>query len=174
MSITLETHRLMLRPFRLDDLDRLSALMANPDFMRFSLGVYSREKTQEFLNKLIGWQESGIPSLYAVIFKQTGDLLGYCGFYHPEGFEDVEIGYRLDPQYWNQGIITEAARRVRNYGFDELKLGRLISLIHPENVASRRVAEKNGMTVERETLFRGLLTQVFAITRQQWLAAGDV
>ena len=144
--------------------------MANADFMRFSVGAYSLDQTEQFLNKLIGWQESGIPSLYAVILNQTGELLGYCGFYHPEGFEDVEIGYRLEPKYWNHGLITEAARAVRDHGFSELKLDHLISLIHPQNVASRRVAEKTGMTLETETLFKGFPTQVFGITRERWTA----
>jgi len=170
MAPSLQTERLLLRRFRHDDLDRLAELMANADFMRFSLGVYSRDKTEQFLNKLMGWQNKGVPSLYAVTLKQAGELLGYCGFYHPDGFEDVEIGYRLDPRYWNQGIITEAARAVRDCGFSAWKLDRLISLIHPENVPSRRVAEKNGMTFERDTLFKGFPIQVFAISRERWLA----
>lgn len=164
------TPRLVLRPFRAEDLDRLSELMANPDFMRFSPGVYSRDRTHQFLEKIIGWNENSIPSLYAVTLAEAGTLLGYCGFYHPEGFEDTEIGYRLDPEYWNRGLITEAARAVRDYGFAELQLNRLISLIHPENIPSRRVAEKNDMSLERETTFRGFPTQVFAIRRQQWQA----
>ena len=143
--------------------------MANPDFMRFSVGVYSREKTQQFLEKIIGWNENNIPSLYAVTLGEGAPLLGYCGFYHPEGFEEVEIGYRLDPHYWNRGLITEAARAVRDCGFSEWKLDKLISLIHPDNTPSRRVAEKNGMTLERETTFRGFPTQVFAISRAQWV-----
>ena len=165
---TLQTERLVLRPFRQDDLDRLSELMANPGFMRFSTGLYSREQTATFLDKLLGWDEKGIPSLFAVILSETGDLLGYCGFYHPEGFDDTEIGYRLDPEFWNRGFATEAARAVRDCGFREWKLDRLISLIHPENIPSRRVAEKNGMTPERLTTFKGFPTQVFAITRQHW------
>jgi len=74
-------------------------------------------------------------------------LVGYCGFFHhPEhGIEDIEIGYRLHPDYWNRGLITEGARAVRDHGFRDLKLTCLISLIHPENTPSRRVAEKNGM-----------------------------
>ena len=166
---TLQTSRLILRPFRQDDLDRLSELMANPGFMRFSTGLYSREQTATFLDKLLGWEEKGIPSLFAVILPETGDLLGYCGFYHPEGFDDTEIGYRLDPEFWNRGFATEAARSVRDCGFREWKLDRMISLIHPENIPSRRVAEKNGMTLERETTFKGFPTQVFAITRDKWL-----
>src|SRR6266550_5547922 len=170
MPSALKTERLILRSFRRDDLDRLSELMANPGFMRFSTGVYSREQTAIFLNKLIGWDDSGIPSLFAVILPKTEVLLGYCGFYHPEGFDDTEIGYRLDPDFWNKGYATEAARAVRDCGFSEWKVENLISLIHPENIPSRRVAEKNGMTLERETTFKGFPTQVFAISRERWSA----
>lgn len=166
------TARLILRPFQLTDLERLAELMANPGFMRFSSGVYSREQTEQFLNKITGWTNDRIPSLYAVALQNTTRVLGYCGFYHPEGFEETEIGYRLDPEYWNRGLITEAARAVRDYGFAELQLQKLISLIHPENIPSRRVAEKNGMQLERETTFKGFPTQVFAIRRERWLAAG--
>src|SRR5207248_11615758 len=84
--------------------------------------------------------------------------------------EEVDISYRLDPAYWNRGLITEAARTVRDHAFEDLKLPRVISLIHPENIPSRRVAEKNGMKVEKEITFRGFPTLVFAITREQWLA----
>ena len=60
---------------------------------------------------------------------------------------------------------------MRDYGFRDLKLSRVISLIHPDNTPSRRVAEKNGMQLERETIFRGFPTHVFAITREQWLVS---
>ncbi len=82
---------------------------------------------------------------------------------------EIEIGYRLRRDFWNRGLATEAARTVRDHGFRDLKFERVISLIHPENHASRRVAEKNGMILERETTFRSFPTFVFAITRQRWL-----
>ena len=170
LNSTLQTDRLLLRPFCHDDLDKLSELMANSSFMRFSTGIYSREQTATFLDKILGWGEQGTPSLFAVVLPETRALIGYCGFYHPEGFEDTEIGYRLDPQFWNRGFASEAAHAVRDCGFREWKLNRLISLIHPENIPSRRVAEKNGMTLERETTFKGVPTQVFAITREKWSA----
>jgi RimJ/RimL family protein N-acetyltransferase len=71
--------------------------------------------------------------------------------------------------FWNHGLTTEAARAARDHGFRDLKLEYVISLIHPENQASRRVAEKNGMILEKETTFRGFPTFVFAITRTQWM-----
>lgn len=169
---TIETPRLILRPFQPDDLDRLAELMANPGFTRFSLGPYDRTKTEVFLNKILRYEREGLPSLFAVTIRPDPTVFGYCGFYHlPEhGIHDVEIGYRLHPDYWNRGLITEGARTVRDYGFRDLKLPKVISLIQPENIPSRRVAEKNGMTVEKEITFRGFQTLVFALTREDWLA----
>ena len=171
---TLETERLILRSFREEDVERMAQLFANPDFMRFSLGVFTeRKQTVAFIEKVMGWDHAGIPSQFAVVRRgEDGVIIGYCGFfYHPEQrIEDIEIGYRLDPGYWNRGLITEAARAVRDHGFRDWKLSRVISLIHPENVPSRRVAEKNGMKVEKEITFRGFLTLVYAMTRQEWLA----
>ena len=99
-------------------------------------------------------------------------MIGYCGFFHQQvdGTEEIEIGYRFDPDYWSRGLATEAARAVRGHAFRDLKLQRVISLIHPDNAPSRRVAEKNGMKIEKKTVFRGFPTLVFAITREQWLA----
>ena len=169
----LQTARLTLRSFREEDVDAMARLFANPDFMRFSLGVFTkREQTIAFIEKVMGWDRAGIPSQFAVVPRGDDALIGYCGFfYHPEhGIEDIEIGYRLNPDYWNRGFITEAARAVRDHGFRDRKLSRVISLIHPENIPSRRVAEKNGMTIEKQITFRGFPTLVYAMTLDQWLA----
>ena len=79
-----------------------------------------------------------------------------------------KLVYRLDPAHWNRGLITEA---VRDYAFVGLKLPRVISLIHPENIPSRRVAEKIGLMPEKEITFRGFPTIVFALSREHWQAA---
>jgi RimJ/RimL family protein N-acetyltransferase len=172
---TLETERLILRCFREEDVDLMAQLFANPDFMRFSLGVFTeRQRTVDFIEKVIGWDRASMPSQFAVVPRRQCGVIGYCGFFHhPEVPGEVEIGYRLHPDYWNRGLITEAARAVRDHGFAELNLSRLISLIHPENIPSRRVAEKNGMKVENEITFRGFPTLVYAITREQWLMIRD-
>jgi RimJ/RimL family protein N-acetyltransferase len=162
---SLQTARLILRPFVESDLDALSALMTNQDFMRFSLGVFSREETAGFLEKVRARDRAGLPSQFAVVLRENGRLVGYCGFFLQvvDEEEDLEIGYRIDPAFWNRGIATEAARAVRDHAFTKLNLRRVISLIHPDNAASRRVAEKNGMTPEKETVFRSFPTIVFSI-----------
>jgi RimJ/RimL family protein N-acetyltransferase len=166
---TLQTQRLDLRPFAESDLDEMSALMANADFMRFSLGVFSREQTASFLEKVRARDRAALPSQFAVIVRGDEHLVGYCGFFlqNVDDMEELEIGYRLDPSYWGRGLATEAARAVRDHAFNDLELSRVISLIHPDNIASRRVAEKNGMRPEKQTTFRGFPAIVFAINREE-------
>jgi ribosomal-protein-alanine N-acetyltransferase len=167
--VTLQTPRLLLRSFSEGDLDAMSALMANTDFMRFSLGVFSREQTTAFLAKVRTRDREGLPSQFAVVLRAQERLIGYCGFFSQivDEIEEIEIGYRLHPDHWGQGIATEAARAVRDHGFGYLKLPRLISLIHPDNLASQRVAEKNGMKPDRKTVFRGFPAIVYSISQAQ-------
>src|SRR5947208_12158110 len=155
----LQTARLTLRPFAESDLDRVGELMANEEFMRFSMGPMTRQQTAAFLQKVIRWNHAGLPSQFAVIERETGTLIGYCGFLHQEvdGAKEIEIGYRLHPDFWNRGLATEAARAVRDHAFCDLQLERVISLIHSDNHSSRRVAEKNGLTIEKLIIIIGFL-----------------
>ena len=167
----LETERLILRPFREDDLDALATLFANRDFMRFSGSDdgYTREQTAFVLGKFVGWNLAGVPSQFAVIWRENDEMIGYCGFLHQQldGERLIEIGYRFDPEYWNRGIATEAARAVRDHGFSDLRLEHVVSFIHPDNHASRRVAEKNGMVLEKRSTFRGFPTLVFGMCAKE-------
>jgi ribosomal-protein-alanine N-acetyltransferase len=171
--MTPETPRLILRSFRKEDTDVLAKLMANSDFMKFSLGVYTREQTAAFIEKILDWREKGPPSQFAVTGRGAGELIGYCGFFHQEvdGANEIEIGYRLDPDFWNRGLATEVARAVRDHAFRDLGLSRIISLIHLDNVASKRVAEKIGMIPEQTTIFKGFPTLIFALNREWWLTS---
>jgi ribosomal-protein-alanine N-acetyltransferase len=170
------TQRLVLRPFQSEDLDLFADFFLNEGFIQFSSGPFSRERVAEFVNKVIGWDRDGLPSQFVVTVRDSGTPIGYCGFFHQQvdGIAEIEIGYRLHPDFWNKGFATEAARAVRDIGFSDWKLHRVISLIHAENLASRRVAEKNGMILEKETTFKNFPTQVFAISREQWLALRGV
>jgi RimJ/RimL family protein N-acetyltransferase len=163
----LETSRLLLRRFTEGDLEALAVLMSDIDFMRFSLGPYSRGQTAIFLDRILAGYRDQLPSQFAVILRAENRLIGYCGFFPQvvDNTEEIEIGYRLDSKYWGRGLATEAAQAVRDHAFNDLELDHVISLIHPDNVASRRVAEKNGMIPEKETEFRGFPTVVFGIRR---------
>lgn len=166
----LETSRLLLRDFNETDLDALVELWRNEGFARFSGGAgLSREQTAGFLERVLVRVRASLPSQFAVVPREHGHLIGYCGFFlqNVDGVNELEIGYRLHPGFWGKGIATEAAQAVRDHAFADLGQRRVISLIHPDNTASRRVAEKTGLTLEKQTTFRGFPTLVFKLEQEQ-------
>src|SRR4051812_35214726 len=112
------TERLLLRPFQNDDLNLFAEFFANDGFMRFSTGPFSRERVAEFIDKVIGWDREGSPSQFVVAVRSSGASAGYCGFFHQQvdNRPEVEIGYRLHPDFWGKGFGTEAACAVRDRG----------------------------------------------------------
>jgi ribosomal-protein-alanine N-acetyltransferase len=90
--------------------------------------------------------------LWATIYKETGQFIGRCGLlpWTIDGQNEVEVAYLIRKAYWGQGLGTEVAQAILDYGFQELDLRRLICLIDKDNLASIRVAEKIGMTFEKE------------------------
>jgi ribosomal-protein-alanine N-acetyltransferase len=156
VRMVIETERLILREFKLSDLDDFSAVMADPLVMRFSItGPWDRDRTRRFLEGcLVDYSEDrwGF-GRWATIHKQDNRLIGFSGlarYDDVDGSSEVEIGYRLLPEYWGGGLGTESAQASRDFGFGHLRLTRLISMIQPGNLASVRVAEKIGMVCEKE------------------------
>lgn len=153
----IETQRTILRPFSLDDVDAVVSFLGDPEVMRFSLnGPYDRNQCEAFVKNNMEHHRLKGYALCAVVFKENGKVIGYCGFYDQviDGMEEVEVGYRLHTDYWNQGIATEVAAAVIDYGFRQLKCQRLISIIEADNAGSIRVAEKNGMHHEKDAVFK--------------------
>jgi ribosomal-protein-alanine N-acetyltransferase len=150
----LETERLILRHQVSEDLDDLWALYCNPNITKHIPDApRSREEAKEELE----WHMHGHPKhpemgLWATIHKETGKFIGRCGLlpWTIDGQDDVEVAYTIAEDYWGQGLGSEAARAILNYGFETLNLTRLICLIDAENAASIKVAEKIGMVFERE------------------------
>jgi RimJ/RimL family protein N-acetyltransferase len=150
----LETRRLILRRLLPDDLDSLFALYSDPEVRRyFPEGTLTYEETKEELE----WFLNGHPvhpqlGLWATIHKETRQFIGRCGLlpWTIDQRPEVEVAYLLAKEYWGQGLGTEAAQAILQYGFEQLQLSRLICLIDPENQASIKVARKIGMTFEKK------------------------
>lgn len=152
--IILETKRLMLRRQILEDLDDLWALYCNPEITRY---IPDAPRSREEARQELEWHMNGHPrfpefGLWATIHKETGKFIGRCGLlpWTIDGQNEVEVAYTIAQDYWGQGLGTEAARAILQYGFEKLNLSRLISLIDSENIASQKVAEKIGMRFEKE------------------------
>ncbi len=169
----LETERLTLRRLRIEDLDALFALYRDEDIRRyFPEGRLSFEDTRGELE----WFLNGHPKhpelgLWATVLKETNAFIGRCGLlpWTFDGREEVEVAYLLDKRYWGQGLATEAARAILEYGFGSLGLSRLICLIDPQNAASQKVAERIGMTIERAVDGidgDGIPTLIYSTSRQ--------
>ncbi|BAZ67940.1 MAG: GNAT family N-acetyltransferase [Pelatocladus maniniholoensis HA4357-MV3] len=149
--IVIETPRLILRHFTLNDVDELAAIYADPIVTKFYPRPYTHEQTQQQVERIMNMYKERGWSLWATIYKADHQLIGRCGLMLQlvDEQQEVEIGYLLAKEYWGQGLATEAAIACRNYGFQELGLNRLISLIDPRNIASQKVAIKNGMKHEK-------------------------
>jgi RimJ/RimL family protein N-acetyltransferase len=135
------------------DLDDLLLIFGDPRVMAaFDSQPFNRERMAAWLQRNLDHQAQYGYGLFAVIHKADGVLIGDCGLevMELEGRPVAELGYDFRCDYWNQGLATEAARRVRDYAFQVLCLPQLVSLIRVGNAASRRVAEKLGMTCQAE------------------------
>src|ERR1041384_1678306 len=154
MAIVLETSRLILRHLERNDLNDLYTLYSDPEIRKyFPEGVLTLAETREHLEWYMdGPRDHPQLGLWATIHKETGRFIGRCGLltWEINGVSQIEIAYLIDKVYWNQGLATEAAQGLLRYGFEKLKLSRMICMMHPDNTASQRVAEKIGMTLERE------------------------
>ena len=165
----LRTDRLLLRRIKPDDRIPFEGVLSDPGTMVHYPAPFDRPAVERWIQRaLASYAEHGC-GLYAVLLLETGEFLGDCGFLFQEveGVPELELAYHLGRRYWNQGYATEAARACRDYAFETLGRQRLISLILPVNLASRRVAEKVGMSVEREVEFHGYHHLVYSLARAE-------
>lgn len=147
----LETERLILRPMTQTDFEALHLIFTDANVMAaFNHPLFTGEQMQRWLQRNLDHQNEFGYGLFSVILKETGELIGDCGLEQMEDQGAAELGYDLRSDFWNRGYATEAAIAVRDYAFDVLCLPRLISLIRVGNLASKRVAEKVGMTLAEE------------------------
>jgi RimJ/RimL family protein N-acetyltransferase len=150
----LETNRLFFRHLLPGDLDSLYALYCDPDVKKY---IPDAPLTYEETREELEWFMNGHPrhpelGLWATVYKETGAFIGRCGLlpWTINRHAEVEVAYLLAKEYWGQGLGTEAARAIADYGFTQLQLPRLICLIDQDNQASIQVARNIGMTFERE------------------------
>ena len=165
----LETSRLILRELGPDDTDAIARVLSDPETMRFYPAPYDRAGVEDWIARNLGRYAHDGHGLWAMILKANSELVGDCGLtvQNVDGIDEIEIGYHVRRDLWGQGLATEAARACRDYGFAHLPVGRVISLIRPANLPSRRVAEKNGMAVWKEVMWHNLPHLVYAIRREE-------
>jgi len=141
----LSTERMSFRQFQLEDLDALCSLDSNVNVMRYISGgtPMKRDQVSDALKRIITryseWEHFGI---WAVELKDTGSFVGWFAFKPLPKSDDIEVGYRLLPDYWGKGLATEGTLGLIKYGFEKVKLDKIVAVAKPQNKASRRVLEK--------------------------------
>jgi RimJ/RimL family protein N-acetyltransferase len=154
----IETERLLLREFTLDDAEAFYQMCSDSQVTRFTGGPGIKsldEASAELLARPIAdYQKHGY-GRWACVLKESGLVIGFAGLKFLDDLQEVDIGYRFLSAYWGKGLATEAGRPIMRYGFDVLKLERIIGLVDPANVASVRVPEKLGLTYVAMIEYRG-------------------
>ena len=145
----LETERLRLRTLEQTDYDGLCGILQDADVMYAYEHAFDDREVQDWLDRqLARYRQDGF-GLWAVILKETRELIGQCGITMQEwqGRRVPEIGYLFAKRYWHRGYATEAAVACREYAFRELGLPEVYSIIRENNLPSQKVARRNGMAV---------------------------
>ena len=171
MKIVIETMRLWLREFIPADANALALVLSDAETMRFYPAPFDRAAVEDWIARNMRRYEIDGHGLWALDLKANGEMIGDCGItLQPVDGEILpEIGYHLRRDMWGQGFASEAARACCEYGFSQLKAEFLISLIRPENLPSRKVAERNGMKVWKRTMRAGWVHDVYRIKREEWM-----
>jgi RimJ/RimL family protein N-acetyltransferase len=163
----IETARLTLREWRAADADEYAELAADPDVTRYIGGVTGPEQSWRSVALHAGhWILCGYGH-WAVERKSDGQFVGRAGLWSPEasGWPGIEVGWTFARHAWGNGYATEAADAAMRWAWTALAVPRLISVIHPENKASMRVAERSGLAFLRDEELRGQSLSIFGIER---------
>jgi ribosomal-protein-alanine N-acetyltransferase len=169
-DLVLETSRLRLRRFRHDDVDAVFAIIGDDVAMQFYPKRFDRGDAEKWIERnLRRYRDDGY-GLFAATLKQSEGVIGDCGIIkqNVEGEMAVEVGYHFRRDQWGHGYATEAARACMGMAFRDFGAEKVISLIRPENMPSRRVAERNGMKLDRQVVHYGLPHLVYAMKREEF------
>ena len=168
---SIETARLILRPFVLEDVDALhAAVYGDPDAMRFIPPGFPRplEKTRSVVEFFIDQAERNGYSAWAMTLKDSSELIGQCGLGWLPEIKQTEVLYALGKAHWGKGFATEGAQASLRYGFSTVGLGKIVALAHVDNIASQRVMQKLGMTYRRTIELWSMKLKMFAIPRDKF------
>ena len=154
IETVIETERLLLRPFILEDAQDFYDLNADPEVTKYTGdGAFATvEAATHFIRNYHPYTTEGM-GRWAVLRKSDGAYLGWCGLRYVPELENVDLGYRFFRKYWGQGYATESGKACLEYGFKKLHLKTIVTRAMKDNIGSVRVMEKLGMQFENEIDF---------------------
>ncbi|WP_078411067.1 GNAT family N-acetyltransferase [Priestia abyssalis] len=171
MNSLFQTERLYFRHMKHDDMDCLLSLFQDEKVMAYYPSKKNRRDTLEWIEwTLKNYRSYGI-GLWILELKEEREFIGQCGLVPKkiDGKVEIEIGYLLAQKYWNKGLATEAASACLRYGLHDLSFNRIVSLIDQSNLPSIRVAEKIGMTFEKNVSKWEKTLRMYSISKNHFL-----
>lgn len=167
MKFCIETPRLFLREFLVEDAPLIYELNRDPAVTRFTLDpMSSLQQAEEVLQTVIipQYRDNGF-GRWAVYRKDTQAFIGWCGLKRRPELDEIDLGYRFNQQSWGKGFATESAAAVLKAGFDDFNIERIVGRALPGNSASIRVLEKIGMQQIEDQVIENLLHKTFEAWR---------
>lgn len=172
--LIVETERLLLRTMTEADFDALCSILRDAEVMYAYEHAFDEEEVRAWLwRQQERYRKDGF-GLWAVVLKESGDMIGQCGITMQDAGEKqvMEIGYLFARDFWHRGYAAEAALACRRYAFEELKAEEVYSIIREGNHASERVADKNGMNrcglIVKHYYDMDMPHNIYRITRKEW------
>jgi len=171
MHIILQTPRLILRQFTLDDAGLLLALNSNPEVLKYLHEplLETEEQALYVLQNIILPQYKNNLGRWAIHLKSTNEFIGWCGLKYLAELNEIDLGYRLMQQFWGNGYAFEAAEHTLQYGFTTLNLQTIVGRAHIENAASLKILEKTGMQYVKDEVVDNCPVKTFAAKNPQLL-----
>lgn len=167
----IETARLLMRKFTPEDLDKLIEHRSDPEVYKY-LGGIERQNPEVLAKRLrfyIDCYEKYGFGTCAIIWKETGEMIGTGGIQPLEDTGEIEVGYAISPEYWRKGIGYECAKAWLEYGFEKAGLERIVAVAAPENTGSWRIMEKCGMAYKTTETHYDSECVFYAISKDEFL-----
>ncbi len=166
-KIVLETNRLLLREWQLQDAAAALQIYGDPEVMSW-LGQQphsSTADTQAMIQKIIARSAKDKLGMWAIIEKNSGKLIGQGGLKFLANGPEIEVGYHLGRSHWGKGYATEVAVASVHHGFEQLGLQRIVGVTTPDNLASQRVLEKAGLQYQGMRYYYNHYLRYYTITK---------
>ena len=186
MNLELHTERLLLTPLVADDIDLALEMYTDPEILKYTYGVMSEAEVRREMPNYIKRGGNGSIGVWCIKDRNTGEKLGET-YLLPLPIDDdhtdfglvvmgqlpdteIEIGYFFRRSAWGRGYATEACKRLLRFAFEETALDEIVASVHEDNVASKKVLEKSGLTFRGRTRCYGKYSPIYSITRNGWAA----
>lgn len=170
-----QTKRLLLRPFTDKDVHSFHRMTSEPEVIKFTGGGLDPDLSPSEVIKLmhiapLGDYEKFGYGRHAMVVKETNQVIGFTGLKYLPELEQTDLGYRMFPEYWGQGLATESCWPMLKFAFDELQLGEVIGIAMPENKASCHVLSKVGMQFVDERELYDEWVRYYLMTQDDYIS----